>query len=173
MGGMDAILDKIFQNESFILKQEEMDTMYQIMSTPSTYKIQKKYEQNTKITLVQSPIQHKENDDKVYFVMDESDTYLLSIFGEKYANIISNIIHNKFMQIVMVLWIMLDVGWLTWLNLISNGGSLWFYLHRIIVYTFSVIPFIFIALSVNRKAFKSSLKTTDFWLKNIYMIIFM
>eukprot|EP01084_Bolivina_argentea_P069093 125772_1 len=167
MGGMDIILDKIFQNESFTLQQEEMDRMYQIMSTPSIYQIQKKNEQNMKIALVQIPTQHKENDDKVYFVMDESDTYLLSIFGEKYANIILNTIHNKCMLMFMLLWFMVDVIW----RLVSNGTSLWFWIHRIIVYTFLIIPFTFIALSVNRKAFKSSLKTTDFWLKNIYFII--
>eukprot|EP01084_Bolivina_argentea_P069092 125771_1 len=168
MGGIDIILNKIFQNESFTLKQEEINRMYQIMSTPSIYQIQEKYEQNTKIALVQIPTQHKENDDKVYFVMDESDTYLLSIFGEKYAGIILNIIHNKLIQIVMLLWYIIDTIWL-----FVNAGSLWFSIHRIIAYTFIVIPITFIALSVNRKAFKSSLKTTDFWLKNIYFIIFM
>eukprot|EP01084_Bolivina_argentea_P069091 125770_1 len=169
MGGMDIILDKIFQNESFTLQQEEMDRMYQIMSTPSIYQIQKKNEQNMKIALVQIPTQHKENDDKVYFVMNEYDTYLLSTFGEKYANIILNIIHNKFMQIVMFLWYMVDVIWV----FVIGGVSLWFHIHRIIMYTFLIIPFTFIALCVNRKAFKSSLKTTDFRLKNIYFIIYM
>eukprot|EP01084_Bolivina_argentea_P320557 556213_1 len=164
MGGMDFVLDKILENDEFVLMQEQIDRIHQIIITPTQCQQQNKYQQNNKIIkLDRNNIQQKEKDDNVHWIMDETDNYLVSLFGEKYAEIILNIIHHKIMYCLLIL-----LGSISMVFYYSLPG-----IFRIIWYSSCIPYWVLWALSVNKKAFKAIMNTTDFWIKNIYMIIFM
>eukprot|EP01084_Bolivina_argentea_P269051 457146_1 len=162
LGGIDIILTHILESDYHVLDKNKLTRLNQILTTPI------KYQQKHKISTL-TKINNNPNDNigGFCYTFDENKTYLHLLFKNnlQIANRLIFLIRNKMVNIFMIIFILLWLITMYYLNVVAPTAAL------IVTLTnwFLLMPYTIIwVLSFNRNAFGLIIRCFEFWFKLFY-----
>ena len=164
LGGAHNILTMILRSQDIQLNDHQLIKIHNIIKT-KTKILPANVTQND-----MKQIHEDECPQEWTYCFDKDNTYLHTIFGQDYGQKIFDIVYCK--KSVTTLIICLVFSWISYPIFHYLNMHILRYIIGDIIYCISIPLTIFILLSANRKCFRLTLESFDFWLKLFYFLQF-
>ena len=166
IGGFDNILTILLSSDEFNPTQDQLTKIHSAISFNQLQSIQAKKNDLHIITRSSSNETNESDEYKFVYYFSRKNTFLHSIFGDKYGQKMFDVIHSKFTIIPSFLAGI--VGYILLATNINNAA----YISGSFINIIPILWSICILFSANKFAFQLIIKSFIFWFKIFYAVQF-
>eukprot|EP00483_Globobulimina_turgida_P008927 UN08945 len=167
-GGIDTVLKLLLSSDDVKLDNDQLTQIYNKTIKQSTNNYKLVTRKNEK------EIHEAEDPEEWTYCFEKTNTFLHSLFGQKYATKIFNIINSKCSLILLIIFVfMMILLYIPFTQFLPNiyALNICMALH-VMLYSYSFAMLFCILLAVNKRCFQLIISSFEFWLKLLYTIQF-